>query len=181
MIPAVRKNIPIRVLNSYRPEFEGTTVVARLEPGERVVKSIATKDRISVVNIISPPMIFQYGFMERVAQVFSRHEVVIDMIATSEVSIAMTTDATARLEPLVSELTQLGEVTVKRDMSLVSLVGEEIRDRHDFAALVFGALGRLKVPIEMISFGATRNNLAFVVSQDRVREVVTALHGELFG
>src|SRR6185436_5405469 len=62
MIPAVRKNIPIRVLNSYRPDFEGTTVVATLEAGERHIKSIASKDRISVVNIEAPSMIFQFGF-----------------------------------------------------------------------------------------------------------------------
>ena len=181
MIPAVRKNIPIRVLNSYRPEFEGTTIVARLEPTERMVKSIASKDRIAVVNIVAPPMIFQYGFVERVADVFGRHEIVIDMIATSEVSLAMTTDAAARLEPVVAELSRFAEVTVQRDMSLVSVVGEEMRERVDLTAKVFNLLARTKTPIEMISYGATRNNLAFVVTQDRVKDVVTALHAELFG
>jgi aspartate kinase len=181
MIPAVRKNIPIRVLNSYRPEFEGTTIVARLEPGERMLKSIASKDRIAVVNIVAPPMIFQSGFVERVAEIFHRHEIVIDMIATSEVSLAMTTDAAARLEPVVADLSRFAEVTVQRDMSLVSVVGEEMRERMDLTANVFHVLARTKTRIEMISYGATRNNLAFVVAQDRVRDVVGALHAELFG
>ena len=180
MIPAVRKNIPIRVLNSYRPEFEGTTILARLDQGERGVKSIATKDRIAVINIVAAPMIFQYGFLEKIASVFAQHEIVIDMIATSEVSLAMTTDPAARLEPAVAELGGFCEVTVQKDMSLVSVVGEELRERHDIAALVFSVLARLEVNVEMISYGATRNNLAFVVSQDRVREVISSLHEALF-
>jgi aspartate kinase len=180
MIPAVRKNIPIRVLNSYRPEFEGTTVVADLGPGEKGVKSIASKDRICVVDIVAPPMIFQYGFLEKIAGVFARHEIVIDMISTSEVSVAMTTEPAAKLEPVVAELSKFCEATVQRDMSLVSVVGEELKERTDFDALVFGVIAKLGVRIEMISYGATRNNLAFVVRQDRVKEVVTALHQELF-
>jgi aspartate kinase len=181
MVPAVRKNIPIRVLNSYRPELEGTTVVAHLEPGERGVKSIASKDHIVVVNIVAASMIFQYGFLERVAKIFAAGEIVVDMIATSEVSLAMTTDPAAKLEPVVAELAKFAEVTVQRDMSLVSVVGEELKERTDFSALVFDELAKLEVKIELISYGATRNNLAFVIAQDRVREVVSALHRRLFG
>lgn len=180
MIPAVRKNIPIRVLNSYRPDFEGTTIVASLRPEERGVKSIASKDRIAVVNIVAPPMIFQYGFLEKIAKVFARHEIVIDMIATSEISVAMTTNPAADLEPVVAELADFAEVSVQRDMSLVSVVGEELRDRSDIAAKVFGVLAGMGVKIEMISYGATRNNLSFVVRQDEVRRVVEALHRALF-
>lgn len=180
MIPAVRKSIPIRVLNSYRPEFEGTTVVATLAPEEQHVKSIASKDNITVVNIVAPPMIFQYGFLERIASIFGRNEIVVDMIATSEVSVAMTTAPAANLDPVISELSTFCEATVQHNMSLVSVVGEELRWRPDFPGIVFGVTSRLNVKIEMISYGATRNNLAFVVAQDRLRDVVSALHKELF-
>ncbi|MBI4600645.1 MAG: hypothetical protein HY721_01665, partial [Planctomycetes bacterium] len=78
------------------------------------------------------------------------------------------------------QLAEFAEVSVQRDMSLVSVVGEELRDRTDFAALVFDVLAKLGVKIELISYGATRNNLAFVVAQDRLRDVITALHGKLF-
>ena len=180
MIPAVRKNIPIRVLNSFRPDFEGTTIVAALTGPERHVKSIASKDRISVVNIIAPPMIFQYGFLERVARIFAKHEVVIDMIATSEVSLAMTVDPNAPLEKAKAELKEFAEVEVKTELSLLSVVGEELQDRTDFLEIVFGVTARLGVRIELISYGATRNNLAFVVKQEKVREVVMGLHASLF-
>lgn len=180
MIPAVRKNIPIRVLNSFRPEFAGTTIVAELTEAEQHVKSIASKDKITVVNILAPPMIFQFGFLERVARIFASHQVVIDMIATSEVSLAMTCDPNSRLEGVCNELREFAEVDVKTDMSLLSVVGEELKNRTDFAEIVFGVTAKLGVKIELISYGATRNNLAFVVRQQRVREVVAALHARLF-
>jgi aspartate kinase len=180
MIPAVRKNIPIRVLNSFRPEFEGTTIVASLAGAERHVKSIASKDKITVVNIIAPPMIFQFGFLERVASIFAKHQAVIDMVATSEVSLAMTVDPGASLDRIRAELKEFAEVDVKTDMSLVSVVGEELKERTDVPALVFGVTSQLALNIELISYGATRNNLSFVVRQDRVRDVVTALHSRLF-
>ena len=180
MAPALRRNVPIRVLNSFRPEFPGTTVVARLEGAARRVKSIASKDRIVAINIVAAPMLLQYGFLERIAEVFARHEVVIDVIATSEVSVAMTTDADARLEPVVAELEAFSEVNVVRDLALVSIVGEELRDHAGIAATSFGVLAEMGVKLEMVSFGATRNNLSLVVASGRLKEIVTALHSQLF-
>lgn len=180
MIPALRKSVPLRILNSYRPEFEGTVIVGDLEPHERRVKSIASKDHVWIINIVAAPMFLQYGFIERIADVFSRHEVMIDMIATSEVSVSMTVSPEARLDPVVEELSEFADVTVTKQMSQVSLVGEEISDRVGFAASVFQVIADQGLNVEMISFGATRNNLCFVVPQDRVGELVNALHKKIF-
>ncbi len=180
MIPALRKNVPIRVLNSFRPEFPGTLVVARLEGPARRVKSIASKDHIVAINIVAAPMLLQFGFLERIAEVFARHEIVIDVIATSEVSVALTTGADARIEPAVAELARFSEVHVVRDLALVSVVGEELRDHAGIAAAVLATLAERGVQLEMTSYGATRNNLSLVISRARLAEVVTALHEELF-
>jgi aspartate kinase len=180
MVPAIAKGIPIRVLNSFRPEFAGTTVVPRLGPGQRAVKSITSKERIAVVNIVAAPMLLQYGFLERIADVFARHEIVVDMIATSEVSVALTTDAGARLDPVCSELARFSEVSVAREVALLSIVGEELQDSLHVPREVLEELDLLAVRVEMISYGATRNNLSLVVPRERVREVVRALHARLF-
>jgi aspartate kinase len=92
----------------------------------------------------------------------------------------LTTDKDARLEPVVAELAKFAEVTVVRDIALVSVVGEELKSSTDFAARVFGTLSELDVRLEMISYGATRNNLSFVVPAARLDEVVNALHERLF-
>ncbi|MFO1011794.1 MAG: aspartate kinase [Planctomycetota bacterium] len=181
MVPAIEKDIPIRVLNSFRPEVPGTTVVARLLPTERGVKSIASKHGIAVVNVVAAPMLLQFGFLERVADVFARHEVVVDVIATSEVSLALTTEPNARLEPVVAELAAFSAVTVLRDMALVSVVGEELSDSQRVQATVLGTLAELGVKVEMLSYGATRNNLSVVLPEARLKETVSALHERLFG
>ncbi len=182
IIPAVRKNIPLRILNSYRPDFQGTVIVPepKTSAGRRKVKSIASKDEVCIVSIVAPPMLLQYGFMDRIADIFAQHEVVIDMIATSEVSVSMTTDSRALLDPVVSDLRKIGEVSVQRDMSQISIVGEQISADVDFAAKIFQIVADLGVRIDMISFGATRNNLSFVIAKDRVRDAVIALHRGLF-
>lgn len=181
MVPAIETGIPIRVLNSFRPEQPGTTVVRALAPHERGVKSIASKHGIAVVNVVAAPMLHQSGFLERVADVFARHEVVVDVIATSEVSLALTTDADARLEPVARELARFSEVSVLRAMALVSVVGEELRDSPRVPAIVLATLAELGVKVEMLSYGATRNNLSVVLPEARLHEAVLALHERLFG
>jgi aspartate kinase len=181
MSPAVKAGIPIRVLNTWRPAEPGTRVVASLAPEERRVKSIATKGRIAAVNVVASEMMFQYGFLERIADAFARHEVVVDVIATSEVSVALTTDASADLGPVVSDLAAFSDVTVVRDLALVSVVGEELRDGLALQAAIFATLAELGLRAEMASYGATRNNLSIVVPAARARDVVDALHARLFG
>lgn len=181
MAPAVAKNIPIRVMNSLRPDQPGTSVVSRPEAGTGAVRSIAHKDHIAVVNVVAAPMMLQFGFLEKVAEVFARHEVVIDVIATTEVSLALSTEPGARLEPAVAELSRFADVSVVSDLSLVSVVGEGLKERVDPCATVLATLAELGVRVEMISYGATRNNLSVVIPGPRVREVVSALHGRLFG
>jgi aspartate kinase len=180
MAPAVRKGIPIRVLNSFAPDLPGTIVSGPRTGAPGSVRSIAHKDHIAVVNVVAAPMMLQFGFLERVAEVFARHEIVVDMIATTEVSLALSTEPGARLEPAVAELARFSEVQVVRDVSLVSVVGEGLRERIDACATVLATLAELSVQVEMISYGATRNNLSVVVPGSRVREVVAALHARLF-
>jgi aspartate kinase len=126
-------------------------------------------------------MLNQYGFLARIGEVFARREVVVDMLASSEVSVSLTADGRVDLEPVVGDLSEFSNVTVERDMSIISIVGEELRERIGFAAVVFGMLSRAGINLEMVSYGATRINLSFLVRTARVREAVALLHRELFG
>ena len=125
-------------------------------------------------------MLDQYGFLARVAEVFKLQEVIVDMIATSEISIAFTTQRGENLDSAISELEEFSEVEVYHDMEQVSVVGEEIRDRIGFAEEVFAVLRDLEINIELISFGATRINLSFLVGAGHAEEVVRVLHERLF-
>jgi len=81
---------------------------------------------------------------------------------------------------VVEDLSRFSSVTVEREMSIISIVGEELRERIGLAAEVFEVLARAKINLEMISYGATRINLSFLVRQPRSREVVGLLHRHLF-
>ena len=102
------------------------------------------------------------------------------MIATSEVSIAFTTQRGENLDSALSKLEEFSRVEVYHDMEQVSVVGEEIRERIGFAEEVFAVLRDLEINIELISFGATRINLSFLVGKGQAGDVVRGLHERLF-
>jgi aspartate kinase len=140
------------------------------------VKSIACKKGITAVTIASTRMLLAYGFLARVFEVFGRHHVVVDLVTTSEVSISVTVDDAARLEEAVAELEAIGNVEVKRGLAVVAVVGEGAPRRVGLAGHVFTLLGGVGIPVEMISQGASRVNLSFVVAEEDADRSVRLLH-----
>jgi aspartate kinase len=178
VLPAVEKNIPVLILNSRRPEVSGTRIVAETVPCANAVKSIACKRGITLVNIRSTRMLMAHGFLHRIFEVFDRHQTAVDMVSTSEVSVSLTIDNPARLEAICAELGGFAEVDTEAGQAIVCLVGENIRHTPGVSARVFGALGGINV--RMISQGASRVNLSFVIADEDLRRAVEALHSDLF-
>lgn len=178
VLPAIEKSIPVLILNSRRPEAPGTRIVAERVPCQNPIKSIACKRDITVVNIHSTRMLMAHGFLHRIFEVFDRYETPVDMLATSEVSVSLTIDNTARLEEICVELRQFAEVSVEENQAIVCLVGDNLRDRPGVAARVFGALSHLNV--RLISLGGSRLNLSLVVTYEDLEDAVKSLHAEFF-
>jgi aspartate kinase len=178
LVPAVEKNIPVLILNSRRPEVSGTRIVSEAVPCANVVKSIACKRKITLVNVHSTRMLMAHGFLRRIFEVFDRHETAVDMVSTSEVSVSLTIDNTIALEAICQELSQFSEVSIEDGHAIVCLVGDNIRYTPGVAMRVFGALDGIN--IRMISQGASLLNLSFVVAERDLHGAVAALHGEFF-
>ena len=140
------------------------------------MKSIASKKSITAVTVASTRMLLAYGFLARVFEVFGRHHVVVDLVTTSEVSISVTVDDTARLDEAVAELDKIGTVEVRRGLAVVAVVGEGAPRRVGLAGHVFTLLGGVGIPVEMISQGASRVNLSFVVAEEDADRAVRLLH-----
>jgi len=121
-------------------------------------------------------MLLAHGFLARVFEVFGRHHVVVDLVTTSEVSISVTVDDTARLDEAVAELEAIGRVDVRAGLAVVAVVGEGAPTQLGLAGHVFTLLGGVGVPVEMISQGASRVNLSFVVAEPHAARVVRLLH-----
>ena len=178
VVPAIEKNIPVLILNSRRPEVSGTRIVSEPVRCANVVKSIACKRRITVVNVHSNRMLMAHGFLRRIFEVFDRHETAVDMVSTSEVSVSLTIDNTGALEAICRELSQFSDVSIEDGQAIVCLVGDNIRYTPGVALRVFGALGG--VNIRMISQGASLLNISFVVEETDLYGAVEALHREFF-
>jgi len=178
VVPAIEKNIPVRILNSRRPEVEGTLIVRETVHCANVAKSIACKKKITLVNIVSTRMLMAHGFLRRIFEVFDRYETSVDMVATTEVSVSLTIDNTSRIKDVLRELRQFAEVSVEESQAIVCLVGDNIRYTPGVASRAFGALSDIN--IRMISQGASLLNLSVVVAQEDLKPAVERLHAEFF-
>ena len=178
VVPAVEKNIPVLILNSRRPDVPGTRITAESVPSSNVVKSIACKRKITVVNVHSNRMLMAHGFLRRIFDVFDRLETPVDMVATSEVSVSLTIDNVRNVDAILAELRQFAEASVEHDQVIVCLVGDDIRYTPGVARRTFNSLDGIN--IRMISQGASLLNLSFVVKEADLRAAVEALHREFF-
>jgi len=181
-LPLVRAGIPIVILNSKQPEGIGTTVgpEAVLERvGDSPIRSISWKQGITVINIRAPRMLGAYGFLRTLFEVFERYETVVDVLASGEVSVSLTIEDRSRLDSLVRELAELGEVWVEERRAIVAVVGIGLRTTPGLAARVFNAVWPANV--EVISQGASSINMTFVVREEDGPDVVRRLHREFFG
>lgn len=180
LLPAVAKNIPVRVLNTRNPSSPGTVILKEPKPSVSPVRSIVYKREVFLINVSSTRMLGQPGFMAKLFAVFDRHEIVIDMIATTEVSVSMTADSSRNLEEAVRELRSFAEVSVESGRAIVCLVGHGIQKAIDVPGRVFGTLAKEGIRVQMISQGALRVNVGFIVGNDEVAPAVKALHRAFF-
>ena len=178
LLPAMERGVPVRILNTARPDDAGSRITPSAETttGTWSVKSIACKKHVTAVTIASTRMLLAHGFLARVFEVFGRHHLVVDLVTTSEVSISVTLDDTARLEEALAELEGIGHVEVRDGLAVVAVVGEGAPTRLGLAGHVFTLLGGVGVSVEMISQGASRVNLSFVVREADADRTVKLLH-----
>jgi len=176
--PAVDTNIPVRVCNTFEPDAVGTMVVAESGETPTKIKSIAHKKDITVLRITSARMLGAYGFMSALFQIFERFRTAIDVISTSEVSVALTLDNTAELDKIVNELKRLGDVEVESGYAVICVVGEGLRASKGLAASIFAAIE--DVNVALISHGASSVNLTFVIKEEYSADVIRKLHEEFF-
>ncbi|MGM9742356.1 MAG: aspartate kinase [Candidatus Cryptobacteroides sp.] len=177
--PAVKKNIPIYVLNSMNPSGKGTAILqgSFINDG---VKSVSSKSNILVINIFSTKMINVAGFLMHVFEIFSRNNVSVDLISTSEATISVTVDAGSQnIDKVVEELSSFAEVYVDSNKAQVSVIGKNLDNVNGILEKTFAPLKNHK--IYMISQGASYVNISFVVDRAVMDDVVALLHRNIFG
>ncbi|HWA94311.1 MAG TPA: lysine-sensitive aspartokinase 3 [Terracidiphilus sp.] len=178
ILPAVRKNIPVLVLNSKNPDNEGTRIISLAPHCKSPFKSIAVKKKLSIIDVVASRMLMTHGYLKEIFTIFDKHQCPVDMVSTSEVSVSLTVDSTDKLPAIAADLSQLADVKYEGKKALVCMVGEDIRGQNGIAAQVFNAVRHINV--RMISQGASEINMSFMIEEDDADEAVRSLHAAFF-
>ena len=175
--PAVEKSIPVRVLNTFNLAAQGTLVSPR-STGTGL-KAIAFKKGVVLVNVYSDSMLFSRGFLARMFEIFARHQISIDLVSVSEVSVSVTLDNNGTLDTAVKELEAFSKVTVhKGSFGVISLVGEGIVSTRDIMRDVSARFSEHRIPLRMISMGASDINISLVIPAEDVVRAANMAHDE---
>jgi aspartate kinase len=183
LIPAMRQNIPVFVGSSKEPE-KGGTQIKKSVASNPTYRSIALRREQTLVTVKSPAMLHASGFLAQVFGILAKHELSVDLITTSEISVALTFDnpsgSTQALitSAVVKELEQLCEVTVEHGLSLVAVIGNGLDCAKGIGQRIFQTINDTSV--RLICHGASANNLCFLVNEQDANSVVEKLHRELF-
>ena len=178
ILPAVGLGIPVRILNSQRPEAPGTLITRTVEAGDGGPAAIACKRGLTRIDIASTRMLMAYGFLRRVFEVFERFRTPVDVVTTSEVSVSVTIDDRRSLDGIVAELQAFADVAHEDGMAIVCAVGERLRTDSRLATRVLGALEGL--PLAMVSQGGSRKNITVVLPDADAPAAMERLHRRFF-
>lgn len=180
MQPARKANIPVRVKNSYNPDHPGSLIAATKPRTTQLVTAITSKRRVTLVDLVSLRSLGSPGFLAAVFDVFACDKVSIDVVATSEVSVSLTLDKRQTLSKhALDRLRQIAQVDIKRDKSIVSFVADDSRSTY-LMATCFTMLAENDINVQMISQGASKDNIAIVVNDDQAEPAVRLLHNCFF-
>ncbi|MFI8418388.1 lysine-sensitive aspartokinase 3 [Serratia sp. NPDC078593] len=185
LLPAVRSDIPVFVGSSKDPTAGGT-LVCNTTHNPPLFRALALRRKQTLLTLHSLNMLHARGFLAEVFNILARHHISVDLITTSEVSVALTMDTTGStstggslLTPsLLTELSSLCRVEVEENLALIALIGNKLSQACGVGKEVFGVLEPFN--IRMICYGASSYNLCFLVPGDDAEQVVRTLHHNLF-
>jgi aspartate kinase len=178
ILPAVKKNIPVLVLNSRNPSNEGTRIISLAPHCRSPFKSIAVKRKLSIIDVVASRMLMTHGYLSEIFAIFDKHQCPVDMVSTSEVSVSLTVDSNDKLPSIAADLSRLADVNYEGKKALICMVGEDIRGQNGIAAQVFNAIRHVNV--RMISQGASEINMSFMIEEEDADEAVRSLHAAFF-
>lgn len=179
LLPAIRSHIPVLVASSFDPQKPGTWVRKEVK-NSPLIRALALRKKQTLVTVSTPEMLHTHGFLFQIFKIFNDHKISIDAITTSEISVSVTLDnAESISKSLIEDLAKVAEVQVEADLSLVSLIGNNINHTPGLAKRIFEAIADINV--RMICYGASRHNFCFLVDEAKGTEVIQKLHRQFIG
>ncbi len=191
MQPALDKEISIRVMNTLNANFAGTVISNDSGINSYIIKGLSTIDDVCLLQIQGSGMIGVAGIAQRIFNALAQKEINIILIsqASSEHSICfavMPEHALPAKKAVEHELRfelrekQVNEISIEKDLAILAVVGENMRQKTGIAGKVFNALGKNGVNIVAIAQGSSEFNISMVISRNDEVKAVNVLHDAFF-
>ncbi len=176
VLPAKLANIPVRLLNTLKPEAPGTLISSKQKKDR--ITAVAAKDNITAIKIKSGRMLLSYGFLRKVLEIFESYKTAIDMITTSEVGVSVTIDNNKHLKDIVNDLKRYGTVHVDENQVIICVVGDLVAENNGYAYKILEAVRQ--IPLRMISYGGSNYNVSLLINAKDKEAALNALSSKLF-
>jgi aspartate kinase len=172
--PSLRKGFPVFVGSTMTPEMPGTWIRKQIDENP-LVRGISFKKNQVLLSISTPVMSRSYGFLARIFEIFNKFQISVDVVTTSEISVAVTVDQDiASMRAFLDELGDLGHIKIEKEMTLVSIIGNNINYTPGFLKDILNTIEGINV--RAISGGASKHNVNFLVPNAHGEEVVKKIH-----
>ena len=179
LLPAIQKNIAVRVANTASPEKPGTLILPGSKVTDNLAKSIVYKEDVCLLSLFSPRLLSVTTLLSNVLNILGKYGIHTHMAVTSEASLSLITDRSYTEEELgaaIEELEEIAKVSVEREKAIICVVGEEMKGKAEVLGHVFSALAREGINARMVSQSASELNVAFLVENSQISRTVHALH-----
>lgn len=188
--PITEKNIPVYIKNTFKPEDTGTLITDAAE-ADTVVRGISHINEIALLTLEGSGMIGVPGYSQKLLTVLAQHHINVVMItqASSEHSICLGIEASKAdfAEQTINEefaldieTHKLNPIRVEKDLSIVALVGENMKNHQGISGNMFRALGNNNVNVKAIAQGASEKNITAVIDSNDIKKALNTLHEAFF-
>ena len=191
MIPAFMKKIPIIIRNTFEPEFPGSVIKHNCENSNLAIKGISSINDISIINIEGSGMVGKSGFSGRLFSLLAREQINIILITQSSsehsITFAIHPGDAARAQHMIEHEFELElrakklEVPVfEQGLSVLAIVGENMKQTPGISGKLFHALGRNGINVRAIAQGSSEYNISVIISQEDLNKGLNAVHDAFF-
>ena len=189
--PACAKNIPIRILNTFNPDNQGTIVQAKPEDSKRYVRGLSSIRDVALITVSGLSMVGVIGVNQRIFSALAKAGVSVFLVSqtSSENSTTLGVqekDCDRAVKALTNEFAEeikvgsMYPMLVQQGLAAVSIVGENMYNMPGIAGKLFGTLGKNGISVIAFAQGAKETNISFVIPAQQLSKTMNVLHDSFF-
>jgi len=191
MIPAFLKKIPIVIKNTFDTEFEGTVIRHDCGASNLAIKGISSVNKISIINLVGSGMVGKAGFSGRLFSLLAREQINVILITQSSsehsITFAVAPEDAEKAKQLIEQEFELELLAKKLEypviedsLSVLAIVGENMKQTPGMSGKLFHALGRNGVNVRAIAQGSSEYNISVIISAGDLSKALNAVHDAFF-